>query len=435
VPTPLPLVAHLYRRAGFGAPVSQLEALAGQSWTQLVNGIVDAAPESDDGLDFAYDTSRASWERCGDLRLWWFTRMATTRAPLAEKMTLFWHGHFCSGLDKCGFPQLFGQFKILRANALGNFRDLTKAVSLDTAMIVYLDNESNRAGEPQENFARELWELFMTGPGHYSQDEVVDHARAWTGHSTSEWKEVGEGWETHYEFKPEWHDNGPKTIFGRTDNFNGPDVIDWTLDGPKASAAAAFIARKLWSFFAYPNPEQSVVDALGAVLRSSGWNIRETMRALFMRPEFTSARALAGLVRSPTEYMVAGMRCTGLGIDEAHPEWFQLSMGQELFEPPDVSGWKQNSYWISTSAFSARAGFTQNCGWKLNETEFLGNLTALPPGDAVNTVLRQFEIVDPSPGTVQALRGWVDGARGRRSWAERVFLLNLIMLSPDFQLA
>jgi uncharacterized protein (DUF1800 family) len=415
--------------------VAHIEALSQRSWAELVNGVVDAVPEPESGLDFAYDSSVSNWERCNALRIWWFDRMSKTNAPLVEKMSLFWHGHFCSGLDKCGFAQLFSQYKLFRAGALGNFRDLTKAVSVDAAMIIYLDNESNRAGDPQENFARELWELFMTGPGHYSQQEVVDHARAWTGHSTAQWKEVGANWETQYEFKPKWHDNDPKTIFGRTDNFDGPDVIDWTLDGPTKQAVAAFIARKLWTFFAYPNPEQSVVDAVAAAFINSGWDIRETMRALFMRPEFTSAKALAGIVRSPTEYMVAGMRCTGIPVEECHPEWYQLGMGQELFEPPDVSGWKHNTYWISTSAFSARAGFTQRCGWLLHEESFMSEITTMSAGDAVNHILRQFEIVDPSAGTVQALRGWVDNARQRRSWAEKTFLLNLVMLSPDFQLA
>jgi uncharacterized protein (DUF1800 family) len=435
VPTPISLVAHLYRRAGFGATVDQLEQLSQRSWEDLVNGLVSAQSEGEPDAGFAQDASLASWERGVAARRWWMQRMLTTSSPLVEKMTLFWHGHFCSGIDKTGFPQMWGQHRVFRSMALGDFRALTKAVSLDPAMVHYLDNDTNRAGSPQENFARELWELMMLGTGHYTQAEVIDSARAWTGHSLGDWYEDGLVWTTHYKFKPNWHDNGAKTIFGRTENFDGPDVIDWTLDGPKGDVCATFIARKFCSFFAYPNPPQAFVGAVATSLKNSNWNIREAMRTLLMHPEFQSPAAQTGLVRSPTEFMVAAIRSSGLPFDQVNPEWYDQAMGQQLLEPPDISGWKQNGYWISTSAFSTRANFVHHLLWKLSKTSLLADLEDVSPETAETAVFRQFELLDPSPGTVAVVRRWIADARARKSWAERIFLIALVMLSPDFQLA
>ncbi|MGE0881447.1 MAG: DUF1800 family protein, partial [Acidimicrobiia bacterium] len=359
MPTPRADVAHLLRRTNFGGSPAQIDALAAQDLTTIVDGLLalSGAP-ADTPPSTMKNAAFEQWEQYDSWRLWWYNRMVTSATPLQEKMTLFWHGHLTTQYSKIGRADImYEQNKTLRANALGNFRTMLQAISVGPAMLQYLDNFTNRVGDVQENFARELWELFTLGVDQYTQADIVESARAWTGHSLNPWVSNTSG-EDVYTFKPTWHDNGNKTIFGTTRNFNGPEVIDFTLDGPKKNVCANYMARRLWSYFAYPNGEQSVIDALAAVWISSNWDIKAVMRALLLRPEFYSEKAKTGLLRTPADYVVAATRYAGLRIarddraddpDAVHPNWYDEGMGMEIGEPPDVSGWKANSYWISAS--------------------------------------------------------------------------------------
>ena len=204
------------------------------------------------------------WEKEFNLQAWWLDRMATTTTPLQEKLTFFWHGHFATANYKVDDTRLmYQQNALFRSMAGGNFRDLVQQLSLQPAMLIWLDNDPNTKGHPNENFARELMELFTLGVDQYTQDDVVASARAWTGHNTLD------GDRTQYHFYPNRHDTGLKTFMGVTQNWDGPDIVNFILrdDPTRKPIAARFIATKMWSFFAYPNPDDDIVTTLAIHVR------------------------------------------------------------------------------------------------------------------------------------------------------------------------
>ena len=287
--------------------------------------------------------------------------MATTTTPLQEKLTLFWHGHFATANDKVDDPRLmYLQNALFRSMAAGNFRDLVQQMSLQPAMLIWLDNDPNTKGHPNENFARELMELFVLGVGNYTQDDVVASARAWTGHNTLDSDR------TQYHFYPNRHDTGLKTFMGVTQNWDGPDIINFMLrdDATRKGIAARFIAKKMWSFFAYPGPDDTIVTTLADAFVAADLSIAALVRAIFNHPAFLSPAAKQGLVRSPAEWVVTCMRGVGISAVNANPQWWMEDMGQALFEPPNVSGWRPNGYWLTTSRIWARVNWTRYIIWK-----------------------------------------------------------------------
>ena len=430
--------AHLLRRAGFGGTMAQIQALVGQDRATVVEAMLNAAPEP--SIAPVGGVNANNWEQFMALTQWWYSRMLATAAPLVEKMTLFWHGHFCSAHDKVNDAVLlYRQNQTFRDNALGNFGALTHAVGRDPAMLLYLDNDPNVKGRQNENFARELWELFTLGVGNYTQDEVVASARAWTGHGVSE----GKGTPT-YLYTDARHDHGTKTIFGVSADWDGDEVLDLTLtNGAKGLTlgvdrqvvAARFIARKLWAYFAYPNPDPSIVDGLASVFVSSGWDVKAVVRTILNHDAFYSSNAKQGLVRSPVEFMVACMKYSGISAGDAHPEWYAQQMGQQLFNPPDVSGWKSNSYWISAASFWAKANFVRNLTWKANTAKSLPDTKSLTVPMAVQALLDRFAVTNVTAATRGALESWLSAERAPKGWAEQPNLFTLVMLTPDFQLA
>jgi uncharacterized protein (DUF1800 family) len=354
--------------------------------------------------------------------------MAPVGPALVEKLTLFWHGHFCSSLEKVGHQAIWNQNQLFRVMGLGSFRDLTQAVAVDPAMLRYLDNDRNTKGSPNENWARESMELFTLGVNQYSQDDVVAGAKAWSGHGLDK--------DGRYVFTANRHDFGAKTLFGITKAWNGPEVLDEITLGDKKQTSARFIATKLWSFFAYPNPEPAVIDAVVAPYLASNLSIAALLKAIFLRPEFYGPKAKGALVRSPIEYVVAAMKGTGLGCGIAHPEWWLEGMGQQPFYPPNVSGWRQNGYWISASTQWAKTSCAGFLRWKANEgTSVLAGTQALAAPAAVRRALAQFGVDTPSASTVKAMEAWLRQERTTTKWAERPNLIMLALLSPDAQLA
>lgn len=430
MPTSTSHVAHLLRRAGFGGSPAEIAALAPLDIRTIVGRLVDPAAAVPLPAPPLLDTEAGHWERYVDMSWSWLERMRTAAgsAALVEKLTLFWHGHFCSSLDKVGHQALWAQNQLFRTKGLGSFRDLTQAVAIDPAMLRYLDNDRNVKGSPNENWARESMELFTLGVNQYSQDDVVAVARAWSGHGLDK--------DRRYRFDPKRHDDGPKTLFGVTRNWDGPQVLDEILVGSKKLVSARFLATKLWSFFAYPDPEPAVVDAIVAPYLTSNLSIAELVRAIFLRPEFYGPKARGALVRSPIEYVVAAMKGAQVGCDVAHPEWWLEAMGQRPFHPPNVSGWRQNGYWVSSSAQWAKFGFAGHLRWKVNERKtVLPATNRLAPVDAVRQALRTFGVDSPGLGTVGAMESWLHRERATARWAERPNLVFLALVSPDMQLA
>ncbi|MGE3326997.1 MAG: DUF1800 family protein [Acidimicrobiia bacterium] len=429
-------VAHLLRRAGFGGTSAEIAALTSLNLDRagLVNRILDLSSAPPDTMPaFITDENLGEWERVEKLIMWWIDRMATSPCPLSEKMTLFWHGHFVVGRDKVQCPRhLYDQLHLFRTNALGNFRDLTRAVGRDPAMLVYLDNDPNEVGSPNENFARELMELFTLGLDQYTQDDIIASARAWTGHGLTES-------ETYpvYEFHPTKHDNGNKTFFGTTRNWDGPEIIDEICNGAKRPIMARFIAKKVFSFFAYPGPSDTIVQQLADVFIANGLSIRELVRAVFMHDQFWSDTARNGLIRTPVEFAVAAIRHTGVGTYDANPQWWLSEMGQKPLEPPNVAGWKQNAYWLSATSLWAKASFAQNLGWKVGEGSLLEDLKAntLTPSAAIQIAFDRFGITNPSPQTRQRLESWIATERANDRWFIPPGLTTALLLTPEFQLA
>ncbi len=435
MPTPAADVAHLLRRVGFGGLPAEIAALTPLTWEQIVDRVLDvsSAPPINAGLP-NLDRNRGWWERYVDMTQFWTERCRTTNAPLAEKMVLFWHGFLCSAMDKVADHQaMFEQNQVFRVHGLGSFQTLLRETSLQAAMLRYLDNDVNVAGSPNENFARELMELFTVGVGTpsqptYTENDVRESARAWTGYGVDD--NTG-----RYVFRPEKHDNGAKTFMGTTQNWDGPQIITHLVDGPPRVQTSRFVAAKLWAFLAYPKPDAAIIDTISAAFRDSNMRIDALVRAILLHPEFRSTRARQGLVRSPFEFVVAAMRYTGLPSSVAHPEWTLEPMGQKPFDPPNVSGWRQNEYWISAPAMWAKSNFASHMRWRGIDAGLLANTASLSVDGAVNAALALHGIDRPSATTIAALRNFVDEERSSSRWAEQAGLLFLTLLTPEFQLA
>ena len=284
-----------------------------------------------------------------ELRGWWLDEMLVTPSPLTERMTLFWHNHFVSGQQKVKLAVLmYRQNVTLRANALGRFGDLLHAIARDPAMVIYLDNAQNRKGTPNENFAREVMELFTLGEGHYSEQDIKEAARAFTGWSLD--RETGQ-----FVFRRFIHDYGPKTVLGKSGNLDGDDVLDILLAQPQT---AQFVTRKLWREFVSPDPDEAEVKRIAARFRDSRYDIKVALQALLTSDAFYAAENRGVLVKSPVDLVVGTMR--QFGMQPGQPVPFAVAaagMGQNLFSPPNVKGWPGGEAWINTSTLLARKQF------------------------------------------------------------------------------
>lgn len=378
-------IIHLLRRTEFIARPARVAELVPLTLEAAVDNILDTAPNQPVNQPvFVHDLS-VNWAQRLQFHDWWIDRMATAPRPFQEKMTLFWHGHFVTEWGPIERTDYIAQnIDLYRTNALGKFRPFTHAMAKDTQMMFYLSNRSNVKGTPNENFGRELLELFTLGVGNYTEEDVLSCARAWTGHNLD-----GAG---RYAFYPTRHDTGMKTFFGVTRNWDGPEIIDEILlnNKPKQLVSAQFIARKLWEFLAYQNPAQGIVDALAAEFVATDLDIRRLCRAILLRPEFYSTEARRGLVRSPVEYSVAIRAHSGVSARNLLIFDWALQMGQRLLDPPNVAGWKQNAYYLSTSALSARANVAKRAASQIRAGGNFDWLKTAGAETAVDTVANHF---------------------------------------------
>ncbi len=374
--------AHLLNRTGFGGPPEQIDALAAggmaAAFHQLVEGpatlvpavapawaqprdlvalreSVQAAlaniPPGDEAArqkarqEVMKTQRRAQVEDIVDLGAWWLERMHAATDPLEEKLTLFWHGHFATSAQKVHDAYLmWRQNQTFREHARGNFGVLVKAMSRDPAMIDWLDLQQSRAQHPNENFAREVMELFTLGEGHYTEKDVTEGARAFTGYRIDPRDES-----FHFQFAQ--HDNTPKQFLGRT-VLDGDQVIDTILAQP---ACAEFMARKLWTFFAYENPPAPLVAALAQTMRASNYEMRPVLRQMFASQEFYSPQARRTQIKSPVQWLVESTRTLAINLPPKMPLMGSLrQLGQTPFAPPSVKGWDGGKAWISTSTLLFR---------------------------------------------------------------------------------
>jgi uncharacterized protein (DUF1800 family) len=279
-------------------------------------------------------------EQARELRNWWVSEMLVTDQPLVERMTLFWHNHFTSSLQKVRFaPSLYWQNVLFRHEAFGNFATLLKGVARDPAMLIYLDGVRSVPSQPNENFARELLELFTLGEGHYTEADIKAAARAFTGWSID--RETG-----RFQPHPQLHDGGEKTFLGQTGRFGGDDVIAILLRHPRT---AETIVEKLWHEFVSLKPDPAEVKRLAASFRNGGYEMKPLLRALFLSPAFRDPANRAALIKSPVDLVVGTVRLLGMPV----PEKTQLvrmmqGLGQVPFDPPNVKGWAGGESWITT---------------------------------------------------------------------------------------
>ena len=284
-----------------------------------------------------------------ELKAWWAYEMVETPSEFTEIMTLFWHNHFTSELQKVKVAHLmYRQDILLRKNAFGNFRDLLHEVAKDPAMIIYLDNNTNVKDHPNENFARELMELFTLGEGNYSESDVKESARAFTGWNVR--RDTG-----RFIFDRGQHDFNEKTFLGQTGDFFGEDILDIILE---QNRTAEFITEKLWQVFINANPDPGEVTKISSHFRSSGYEIKQLMSELLNSDYFWAEVDRGSLVKSPAELIVGTIRSFRLPITDvryysgiARATAF---LGQNLFDPPNVKGWESGIDWITTSTLLDR---------------------------------------------------------------------------------
>jgi uncharacterized protein (DUF1800 family) len=286
-----------------------------------------------------------------ELRGWWLEEMLASPSPLTERLTLFWHNHFTSSLQKVKSVNLVArQNLLLRRHALGNFRELLHAVARDPAMLVYLDSASNRRGQPNENFAREVMELFTLGEGRYAEADIREAARAFTGWSID--PETG-----GFLFRRFAHDEGEKTVLGRTGRFDGDDVLGILLEQP---GMGELLVGKLWREFVSPDPDPAEVRRLARRWREAGWETKPVLREMLLSRAFWSADNRGSLVKSPVDLVVGTLHTFGIAVDDGMPFALILNgLGQNLLNPPNVKGWPGGEAWINSSTLLARKQFVE----------------------------------------------------------------------------
>jgi uncharacterized protein (DUF1800 family) len=436
--------AHFLRRTGFGGSMPEITALMSKTRAQAVDEAMDfsAVPPAPEPTRLRDENH---WWAHADSVLWWTQRMATTPKPLQEKLALFWHNHFCSGMSKIdNMVDLFTQNQAFRTGGLGSFKQLLTNVSFGGAMLVYLDNDVNKKGNVQENFAREVMELFTLGVGNYIEADIVAMAKAWTGHNVVGWN--GSIYDTTYKFFPTRHDTTTKTMFGIARNWDAADTIEELVNGTKQADCARFIARKLYKWFVHTNPSDAVVQELANVFVANSMSIGPLVRAILMHDDFWSAAARYALVKSPVEFVVDVMKRAGTGLmDSGTLRYLIEPMGQLLFEPPNVAGWGQNDYWLSTATMWARGRFAEWLGWRIDDADvnFMPELTAPTSGPLTMTaaqfaqyIFDKFAIVEPSTSTRTRLESWYtanNANNGGQRWAIRPHAAQLAILCPEFQ--
>jgi uncharacterized protein (DUF1800 family) len=473
------LMAHLMRRAGFGASRERLDELVEQGYDEVVEGLLSAVSHPTrltDNLIRRYHPEYSGMMGNQSAGANWMYRMVSTDAPLREKIGLMWHGMFATGYSKLANGKvLHDQIRMFERHGMGSFKSLLIELSRDPAMIVWLDNSENHNGSVNENFGRELLELFSMGVGNYTEHDVKEAARAFTGWTigNTEYMTLKSARDSvwpygrlsfHFEYKEDDHDNGEKEFLGEKGNLNGEDIIDIICKQP---ATAAFLSRHIYSFFVADEPpvpewpykppnDPAAIEALTKVYFDSDYNVAEMLRFVFKSDFFKSEDARYQRVKSPTELMAGVLRLTE-EFDrpkmDMNPTNIQTSyMGQWLLNPPSVEGWHWGTEWIDSGALVERVNFA---------SERLGNLDSpgvqtlidsilssgngsLTAEEMVNSALDQLSLSEVSDKTMSALIDFAETQIGDVSEAsdgddlarkQVANVLKLVGATPEFQRA
>lgn len=452
-------IEHLLRRTEFVARPARVAELVTKP--TLADVVADILSVPADPGTVTFTPGLTDWDMSSEYARYWLDRMVYSPRPMQERMSLFWHGHFVSSMRKVNHAEsMRQQIDLFRREGLTDLRSLAKKMSLQTAMLKYLDNYLNRNTSPNQNFARELMELFMLGVGNYVEADVEASSRAWTGHSIDSTTKT-------YLWRSTWHDSAKKTFLGATINRG----TDWTLHGPETidvmlgsglvpatatnvanrgrrtrEVAAEHISRKLWTEFAGTTPPAAVVTAMRTTAISSNFAIKPWLTTMFTRPEFYADDVRKGLVRSPIAAAVATLATTTLHGADLSLSTLEAA-GQRPLCPPNVSGWRTNRSWTNAAAMTSRASIATSLSNKTMPGYSTGDLLIhLVGGDLsraevrdiyrdrpIELVQRVLDLmqVTVSPETRQALNDYAVTA----PYWDRHYLIRLVMLTPDLHMA
>jgi uncharacterized protein (DUF1800 family) len=333
-------VAHLLRRAGFGSSEAELDSYTALGFAATLDRLLNYEQVDDSAAEQQVAAIQVDRRNVEAARFAWLTRMLYTRRPLQEKMVLFWHTHFATAASKVRAADLMlQQLQLFRDNALGNFETLLQQVTRDPAMLVWLDNNQNRKGKPNENYAREVMELFTIGIGNYTDADVKEAARAFTGYGTNR--------DGQFDYVADQHDDDDKTFLGVTKNWDADDILATLVRHP---ATARFLTAKLFRFFVHDTPDPSTIERLAATYTTTGFD-------MLSGPEFLSPEAFRAQVKQPADLVIGALKA--LNVQNVGPDLPQTTrrMGQDLLNPPDVSGWKGGDNWISATTLLERFNF------------------------------------------------------------------------------
>ncbi len=479
--TEIEKIAHLLRRFGLGASLGEIDYYRPMG----LKGTIDALLNYDQIADpFPIDPEILEPKQKGlsphSAQLYWYARLLCTTRPLEEKMTLFWHNHFATSAQKVENGEaMFAHVGVLRANALGRFEKILNAVSKDPAMLYWLDNQENVKGKPNENFAREVMELFTLGIGHYTEQDVQNAARAFTGWSYGVMRK-GKLVSTKqlprrdavYAFLPDRHDGSVKSVLGSRGNFNGDDILGILVGNLQTSK---YVVHKMWEWFVYPNPEPGLVTKLATDFRNSGLDVKRLVRIIMESPEFYSSRAERAILKNPIDFTIGVARQLGLGsglveqFQSVLPDQIKTlraatlipttilrvtkAQGMELLYPPDVSGWATGSAWISTATMVERIKLSDSIfrgiqvDAKTNKNKGRNTTGAYPaftllgsdptPEGAVRILVQTLDIKMPQGKLNQLIRAAREASQGTVTQKNAAFVATsvcrLIFGSPEFQ--
>jgi uncharacterized protein (DUF1800 family) len=443
-------INHLLRRAGFGFSHDEYEHYQSLGLKDTIDELVNYSTIDDSSAENLATQVPVDAQSRQNLPVWWMVRMANTKRPLQEKMTYFWHGLLTSQLSVVKDPALMiRQNEFFRTNAMATFPQVLKGVSADPAMMLYLNIIGSQKTAPNENYARELMELFSLGIGNYTEEDIRQSARAFTGWALPR---QGTGANITYGepvFVAQRFDSGIKTFLGKTGNFRPDDIIDTIVEQP---ASASFIVGKLFSSFVFPQPDQKTLQPFVDVYLKSNKSIGATVEAILRSDVMYSPPAYRAVVRSPVEYIIAAVKAIGgqemiaqtIGQTQRYGQSL-TTMGQILFEPPNVAGWPGGATWLNSATMFARLNFVNMVTGGVATVR--GNVRGQPapqpntPSD-LGTAAQALDYYLPAvlddniPGEArQVLVDYAGGPDAALSADRLRSLVYLILASPQFHLA
>lgn len=436
------LVRHLLSRAGFGFTPEEYEEALKYDYEELVDRLVDFEKVDNSALETAIKSQQFDFTNPDDIRRWWLFRMLFTARPLEEKMTLFWHGHFATSIKKVRNPYaMYQQNSLFRRLCLGRFDELLLSVSRDPSMILYLDNQQNRKGKPNENYAREVMELFTMGIGNYSETDVKEAARAFTGWHTKQGK---------FYFDKGAHDEKAKTVLSVTGNLDGGDIVTILA---KRKQTSQRLALKLIKFFLTDEPDKTLLNKVARAYEPEH-KIAPMVKEIFLSSTFRHEGSYHGLVKSPCEYVIGALKTLQLSTVDGDTFRYLASMGQDLFAPPSVKGWDGGTAWLSSDTMMGRFNYANRI--VAQKFDAMGGASGLRKvcqsqnlqngEDMVDYFLTLFVDGDVPKTTRQSLLDYVQGGSkgGERElvdFSDRALdaklrgLIHLIICLPTYQLS